>query len=61
MATVTPIQTSTENTKTSQQCLQSPIDQASHQMDARHLWLPFKIELAQSHQGGQVCVLVYAD
>ena len=50
MATATSIQTSVENTQTSQQCLRPPFNQTSHQIDARRMWSPSKINLAQSHQ-----------
>ncbi len=46
---------------TSQQRLQSPIDQTSHQMDARRMWLPSKINLAQSHQSRQLHGLADAE
>ncbi len=61
LATTAPIQTSTERLLSSQQHLQSPINQASHQMDARHLWIPGQINFAQSHQSGQLRGLANAD
>ncbi len=54
VATKAPIQTSAEGTPTDQQRLQPPINQTSHQMDARRLWIPGKIDLAQSHESGQL-------
>jgi hypothetical protein len=50
---MTPIQTGTESTTTGQQHLRSTIYQASHQVDACHLWIPGQIDLAQSHQSGK--------
>jgi hypothetical protein len=40
--------------------LQSPINRTSHQMDARRLWLPSKINVAQSHQSRPLCGLANA-
>ncbi len=60
IATVTSFQTSAESTQTGQQCLRSPINQTSNQMDARRMWLPRKINMAQSHQSRQVCWLANA-
>ena len=37
-----------------QHCLQSPINQTGHQMDARPMWIPGKIDVAQGHKGGQL-------
>jgi hypothetical protein len=56
-----PIQTSTEGTAPSQQCLQSTINQASNQMDACRLWISSQIDLAQSHQSWKSCRLANAD
>jgi hypothetical protein len=42
VATKAPIQTSVKGTTTGQQHLQPPINQTSHQMDARHMWIPGK-------------------
>ncbi len=61
MATTKSIQTSAESTMSSQQCLQSPINWAHHQMDAHHLWIPGQINLAQNHQRGQLRGLADAD
>jgi hypothetical protein len=61
LATTTSIQTSTEGTTASQQCLRSTIYQASHQMDACHLWIPCQINLTQSHQSGKLHGLADAD
>ena len=36
------------------------IDRTSHQMDARRMWLPSKINLAQSHQRRQLCGMANA-
>ncbi len=49
-----PIQTSVEGTATSQQHLKSPIDRASHQMDAHSLWISCEIDLTQSHESRQL-------
>ena len=57
MATAMSIQASAKGTQTSQQRLQPPIDQTSHQMDARRMWLSRKINMAQSHQSRQLCGL----
>jgi hypothetical protein len=55
-----PQRPSKQGTQTSQQHLRSPIDQTSHQMDARRMWLPSKINLAQSHQSRQLCEMANA-
>ncbi len=36
------------------------LHRTSHQMDACRMWLPSKINLAQSHQSGQLCGLANA-
>ncbi len=61
MATVTSFQTSAKSTQTGQQRLRSPTDQTSNQMDARRMWLPHKIYMAQSHQSRQLCGLANAN
>jgi hypothetical protein len=54
VATKAPIQTSMKGPQTGQHCLQSPINQTGHQMDARRMWIPGKIGVAQGHKGGQL-------
>ena len=54
LATETTIQTSTTGTTTGQQCIRPPIKQTSHQMDARRMWIPGKIDLDQSHKSRQL-------
>jgi hypothetical protein len=61
VATEALIQTSLEGTMTGQQRLQPPINQTSHQMDARRMQIPGKINLAQSHKSGQLCGLANAN
>jgi hypothetical protein len=61
LATTTPIQTGIEGTTTSKQCLGSTIYQASHQMDARLLWIPGQINLTQSYQSGKLHGMANAD
>jgi hypothetical protein len=45
VATKEPIQTRVEGTTTGQQRLRPPINQTSHQMDARRMWIPSKNQL----------------
>jgi hypothetical protein len=54
MATAISIQVNMKGTQTSLQRLGPSIDQTSHQMDARRMWLPSKINMAQSHQSRQL-------
>ena len=54
VATKVSIQTSAEGPPTGQQRLRPPINQTSHQMDARCMWIPGKIDMARGHKGGQL-------